>query len=112
MIWVSIALIVVEPVSAFMLASIVVRTHAHHKVPLFLRLPLAALAVGLAVHAAGSIELVMDYRPPRTLAWLGIILPVNAVIWSAYAFMLAHERRVGERRRPPADRRPSVFRHP
>ena len=105
MIWVSVLFALIEPISAFMLASLVVHTHPHHPVPLLARAILAALAVGLIVHAAGSVELVFDHRPPRTWAWLGVMVPVNAMIWFGWFWARAHHREKVRTRRQTFERR-------
>lgn len=110
---VSIVLSVVEPVSAAMLAAIVVRTHAHHRIPFALRMCIAALAGGLLVHAASQIELVFNYRAPRTWAWLALVWPINAVVWAGFFYMRRHERTRPVQTRPPGrSSRPRLLQHP
>lgn len=101
----SILLSVIEPISAAMLAVIVVRTNAHHRVPFLLRLCVASLAFGLVVHAGSQIELLFNYRQPRTWAWLALIVPINAGVWVLFVLMLRHEKA-----RPP--KAPSTERAP
>ena len=99
MIWVSVALGVVEPVSAIMIALFVLR----HTGPLGLfwwtRFFLALLAAGLILHAAQQWVLILDYRPPRTWAWLPVMAAMNGVIWTVH-FTDLHRRRYG----PPSTR--------
>lgn len=82
--WISVALGLVEPVSAAMLAVLVVRHRELDAVTWALRAWLAVLAVGLVLHATRQWTLVWDYRPPRTWTWLPYTVSVNALIWLAF----------------------------
>ncbi len=95
MIGLSLALLVIEPISALMILALVLR----HKVALgihpVLRLWLVVLVSGLVIHAAGQIELLADYRAPRTLAWLPMVAAINGTIWTAYFTDLMRRRNAG-----------------
>jgi len=99
MIGLSLALLIVEPISALMIMALVLR----HKVALgihpILRLWLVVLVSGLVIHAAGQVELLADYRPPRTLAWLPMVAAINGTIWTAYFTDLVRRRSEGKRSR-------------
>lgn len=84
MIALSAVFMVVEPVSAMMLAALVVRHKCYFGLHAGLRIWLALLAVGLLIHAAGQVELLFAYRPPRTVAWVPIFAAINGAIWTAY----------------------------
>lgn len=92
MIWVSYSLIVLEIGSALMLYGIVEARHEAIKRVFGLRrweafvgrVIVSGLIVGLAIHALGQIELVFNYREPRTWAWLPYTLFLNLLIWSAW----------------------------
>jgi len=90
---ISILLLVVEPVSALMLAALVLRHRVGIGIHGLMRVWLAFLAGGLIVHAAGQAELLTNYRPPRTQAWLPMIVALNGAIWSCYVTDLLRRKR-------------------
>jgi len=67
-----------------MLASLVVRYSRILRIHVVLRGCMALTAVSLIVHSVSQIDLIMNYRPPRTLAWIPIYIAVNLTIWTAW----------------------------
>lgn len=84
MIWISYLFVLIEPISAFMLAMLVLRYREQWWMTIWVRITLSVLVVGLLLHAGGHIQLIMDYRPPRTLSWVLVSLPLNVGIWLVY----------------------------
>lgn len=78
------AMVIVEPISALMLASMVLRFRDPIGIHVFLRLWLAVLAAGLVIHAANHVDLLLNYKPPRTYSWVPIFAALNGAIWTAY----------------------------
>lgn len=90
---VSLALAIVEPASAAMLAMLVIWHRELDSVTPLIRLWLSVLAAGLGVHAAQQWVLVSDYQPPRTWAWAPILTAINGLIWTVYFRDLLWRRR-------------------
>ena len=84
MIWLSWFFLIVEPISALMLAFLVLRHRRGDFMGILLRFWMAAGAAGLILHAGGQIELLQNYRPPRTLAWVPLQLGINGAIWTVF----------------------------
>lgn len=84
MIYFSIALVVIEPLSALMLLALVMRFKTALCINRIIRVCLSMLAAGLIISAIGQAELLMNYRPPRTHSWIVLYMALNATIWSAY----------------------------
>ncbi|WP_109464415.1 hypothetical protein [Albibacillus kandeliae] len=80
----SLALLIVEPISALMLLALVLRYRVGIGIHGMMRVWLAFLAGGLIVHAAGQAELLANYRTPRTFTWMPMITAVNGAIWTSY----------------------------
>lgn len=95
MIWLSVALVVVEPISACMLLVMVLRHRQRLGIHWLMRLWLSVLASGLIMHAMGHVELLFNYRPPRTLAWLPIFAAINGLIWTAFLTDWMRRRAIG-----------------
>lgn len=81
---VSASLVVIESVSILCLIFMNVH-HSHSRPPpIWMRFGYWGLAVGLGFHVLGQVELLYDYRPPRTWSWLVLQVFVNYTIWAAY----------------------------
>ena len=76
--------LIVEPISALMLLALVLRHRHTLGIHRYARFFLAILAGGLVLHAAGQVEILMHYRPPRTYAWVPMYLALNGAIWTSY----------------------------
>ena len=83
-IWVSWVVIVVNPLSACMLAYIIMHWKQEFCIGWITRMAVASLAVTLLMQAAGHVALLTHYREPRSLLWIPQILSLNSVIWSAF----------------------------
>lgn len=84
MIWFSVYFAVVEPISAVMLAAIVLWYRDSTILGLWVRICTALLAAGLILHAIGSVFIIADYRAPRTVAWVPVHISVNLLIWTFF----------------------------
>lgn len=84
MIWISVFVVIANPISAAMLAWLVL----HHKIAMSLgwivRSWASMLCIALLIQAAGHVAILSDFRPPRTLAWLPFVASVNGLIWAAF----------------------------
>jgi hypothetical protein len=98
MILLSWALLIVEPISAVMVLALVLRFRRCMGIHFLARLWCTGLVVGLCVHAAGQLELILDYRPPRTLTWIISTLSINGLIWTAYLTDLRRRHRAAQAR--------------
>lgn len=103
MAWLSLILAFVEPVSAYLLMLLVMRYAQRVNIGLLTRAWVAALACGLALHGLASFELALNYRPPRTWFWVPVMVPLNALIWTAYLTTVARRWRRSRSARGSAD---------
>lgn len=84
MIVVSYLLVILNPVSAIMLASIVMALRHRLRMGVCVRICAAVLAGALIVHAAEQVELIRSYRPPRAFTWLFVFAGMHGLIWAAF----------------------------
>lgn len=82
--FVSLAVAIINPISALMLAYMVL----HYKIDLRLgvvaRLLLSLMVVGLLVQAAEQVELLTNYRPPRSYGWIATMGALNGLILALF----------------------------
>jgi len=84
MIWLSVAIVITNPISAIMLAWIVLYHKAAWSLGPVVRGFLSLLCVALLLHAAGNAALIENFKPPRTPLWIPLWLSVTGVIWAAF----------------------------
>lgn len=81
---ISLTLVVVESISILCLIFLNVHRTDRRAPPWPLRIGYIGMAIGLGVHVIGQIELLSNYRPPRTWSWLIFQFSVNWTIWAVY----------------------------
>lgn len=80
----SLIVVVVNPISAMMLAFMVVHLKSVMRFGVVVRFFLALMVVGLLVQAAEQVALLQNYRPPRAHGWIATMGSLNGVIWAAF----------------------------
>ena len=94
MIWASYALVLINPISAGMLAMMILVFRSHLKIGVIARAFAAVLIAGLIFHAAENWALIHEYRPPRTLTWVAVMAGLHGVIWALFfrvIYLRSHE---------------------
>lgn len=83
--YISLAIVIVEPISVLFLAWLTVAHYDRPAPPLSVRIGYIGIALGLTIHAAAHVELLIgEYKPPRSWSWLIFQASVNYTIWERY----------------------------
>lgn len=82
--WLSWFVLFANPVSACMLAWLVLHHRAAYRLGWWVRALASMLCIGLLIQAAGSLIVLTSYSPPRTLAWVPQIFALNGLIYAAF----------------------------
>ena len=80
----SATLMVLDVISAILIADFAVRHRWSLKIGAGVRFCLMLLAVGLLLHSAEQVQILSDYRPPRARSWIWIFFSLHALIWTAW----------------------------
>ena len=94
MIWASYALVFINPISAGMLAMMILVFRSDLQIGPIARTFAAVLIAGLIFNAAENWALIHEYQPPRTMAWIAVIVGLHGVIWALFfrvIYLRSHE---------------------
>lgn len=78
-------LVVVESISILCLIFLAVHHEDDPAPPWAIRFGMLGMMVGLGIHVIGQVELLLDYRPPRSWTWVPLQLSTN---WTVQAYYL------------------------
>ena len=82
--WLSWLVVFMNPMSAMMLSVLILRYKALLRLGFLTRLFSASLVVGLLLQTVDHINLLVEYREPRAVNWVFMVLSVNGLIWSLF----------------------------
>ena len=82
--WLSWLVVFMNPMSAMMLSVLILRYKALLRLGFLTRLFSAILVVGLLLQTVDHINLLVEYREPRAVNWVFMVLSVNGLIWSLF----------------------------
>lgn len=88
---VSVIVAVLNPVSAIMLAYMVLKFKSILNLGVFARFFLSLMVCGMLVQAAEQVELLANYRPPRAHGWIATMAALNGVIWTLFIRKIRHK---------------------
>jgi len=94
--YVSWFVIFINPASAIMLAILVSRFRYQLRIGLAARTFVALLAVGMLMQAFSHIDLIFDYREPRSKQWIVTLVATNGVVWSLFFRTFVHKTGVSK----------------
>lgn len=80
----SFVVVLVNPISAGMLAHLIVSHKEALRIGPIARFFAALMAVGLLLQAADHVSLLTDYRAPRAHGWIITMASLNGCIWSLF----------------------------
>lgn len=82
--FVSWIVVFVNPISAMMLAWLVVHHKATLRIGVVARFFTTLMMAGLILQAADHVDLLNNYRPPRSHGWIVTMASINGVIWALF----------------------------